>query len=309
MTTPGARLQEFSAIRFRNCGVFLARGCAQRRSLRVLLASLVLSSGALSGPSSLVLAQQPAASAPGGTSSTAPAPGRRSTDTYYFDPKLLDLGRVLPPAPTDDSAITKSEIASMLQIQRDRTPQQAARASADAAVNIYRFADALGNPAPFKKELLPKTDALFARVMYEEGAVVQAGKRSFARPRPFVLEPRIDPIVAKPPNDSYPSGHTIWARTAALILADMVPERRAQILARADEYSYNRVVAGVHYPTDVESGKLAGTALAAFLFASPGFQADHAAAKEELRQALGLPAPAGTRAASDSQTKNAPTVH
>jgi acid phosphatase (class A) len=60
-------------------------------------------------------------------------------------------------------------------------------------------------------------------------------------------------------------------------------------MARADEYSFNRVVAGVHYPSDVEGGKLAGTALAAFLFASARFQPDFAEAKKELREALKLP--------------------
>jgi len=99
--------------------------------------------------------------------------------------------------------------------------------------------------------------------------VIQAGKSSFKRPRPFLLEPRIEPVVDKPPNDAYPSGHSMWARTVGLLLADMLPEHREKIMARSDEYAFNRVVAGVHYPSDVESGKLAATALAAFLFAVP----------------------------------------
>jgi acid phosphatase (class A) len=81
---------------------------------------------------------------------------------------------------------------------------------------IYQFADAIGNPVAFNPQALPKFDSLFRKVLYEEGAVVQAGKRSFKRPRPFVLEPRIEPIVDKPSNDSYPSGHTLWARTVGI---------------------------------------------------------------------------------------------
>jgi len=211
------------------------------------------------------------------------------TRSPYFDAKTLDLGRVLPQPPADDAAVTRSEIELILTLQRERLPHQAERAKGDAEVSIYRFADALGNPPELNKQRLPKFDSLFAKVLYEEGAVIQAGKRSFARPRPFLLDPRIEPIVGKPPNAAYPSGHAMWARTVGLILADMVPERHAQILARADEYSYNRVVAGVHYPSDVESGKLAATALTAFLFVSPSFQSDYAEAKKELREALGLP--------------------
>ena len=61
------------------------------------------------------------------------------------------------------------------------------------------------------------------------------------------------------------------------------------LLARADEFARNRIVAGVHYPTDVEAGKVAGTAIAASLFACPAFQAEEAAAIPELRRTLGLP--------------------
>ncbi|MEJ0034624.1 MAG: phosphatase PAP2 family protein [Gammaproteobacteria bacterium] len=207
----------------------------------------------------------------------------------YFDAKTLDLSRVLPPAPTNDSALTRSEIELMLKIQQERTPEEAARARADASYSVFRFADALGNPEIFNAKSLPKTTSLFRKVTYEEGAVVQAGKRGFKRPRPFVLEPRIEPIIKKPTNDSYPSGHAMWSRVVGLLLADMLPEYSAKIMARADDFAFHRVVAGVHYPSDVEAGKHAGTALAAFLFASPAFQPDYAEARRELRAALKLP--------------------
>jgi acid phosphatase (class A) len=207
----------------------------------------------------------------------------------YFDARALDLERVLPPPPTNDSAITRSEISLMLEMQQERTPEEAARARADASYSVFRFAEALGSPEVFNAKTLPKTNTLFRKVTYEEGAVVQAGKRGFKRPRPFVLEPRIEPIVRKPTNDSYPSGHAMWSRVVGLVLADMLPEHAAKIMERADEYATHRVVAGEHYPSDVEAGKHAGTALAAFLFASPAFQPDYAAARKELRDALKLP--------------------
>ena len=96
-------------------------------------------------------------------------------------------------------------------------------------------------------------------------------------------------MVPKPPSASYPSGHTTWAVACAIVLADMIPERRRQIFVRADEYAHNREVGGVHYPSDVAAGHLAGTALAESLFQSPQFVSDEAAATAELRQGLGLP--------------------
>jgi acid phosphatase (class A) len=74
----------------------------------------------------------------------------------------------------------------------------------------------------------------------------------------------------------------------AIILSSMVPEKRDQIWARVAEYAESRVVGGMHYPRDLEAGRLAGTAMAAVLFSYPQFVADFNAAKTELRAALGL---------------------
>lgn len=217
------------------------------------------------------------------------ATARAGTPPTYLDPAALDLVRLLPPAPANDSKQTRVDLETMLKIQASRTPAEAERARADAAVSIERLADALNDPQVFAKNDLPRTHALFKKILASEVASVGAAKRYYERPRPFVLEPRLEPVIARPHDGSYPSGHSSWVRSVALVLADMVPERRAQILARADEYAHNRVVAGVHYPSDVEAGKLAGTAIATALYASPDFRRDLAAARSELRRALGLP--------------------
>ena len=49
-------------------------------------------------------------------------------------------------------------------------------------------------------------------------------------------------------------------------------------------------MAGVHYPTDVEAGRITASVIAAGLFNDAAFQHDFATAKIELRQALGYPA-------------------
>src|SRR5262249_10212200 len=99
---------------------------------------------------------------------------------------------------------------------------------------------------------------------------------------------RLEPVIATPKSAAYPSGHSTWAHAAGLVLADMIPERRAQILARADEFAHNRSVAGVHYPSDIRAGEIAGTVVAGALFGCVTFQREEAAAEAELRAALGL---------------------
>ena len=208
----------------------------------------------------------------------------------YLATASLNLYRLLPPPPEAGSARERAELDELLKLQATRTPAEVQRARDDANVSVFRFADALGNPPNFTPQALPLLTQLFQRVGQDEGQFMNPAKDAYGRPRPFLTDKRLAPVVAKPPSASYPSGHTTWAVASAIILADMVPERRAQLFARADEYSHNREVGGVHYPSDVAGGHLAGTVLAAKLFDTPRFLADEAAARAELRAALGLPA-------------------
>jgi acid phosphatase (class A) len=221
----------------------------------------------------------------------APDPGGGA----YLTSLSLNLYRLLPPPPEAGSAQERAELDELLRIQADRTPAQVRRAIEDSHVNIFRFADALGSPPNFNAAQLPLTTALFKRIEKDESLFMDSAKDAFGRPRPFLTEERLEPVVPKPPSASYPSGHTTWAVACAIVLADMVPERRRQIFARADEYAHNREVGGVHYPSDVAAGHLAGTALAQLLFQSPQFVTDETAATAELRQALGLPPPPAHR--------------
>jgi acid phosphatase (class A) len=242
-------------------------------------------------PSDVPPARTAPSSAQASDASLRPEPSRGTQRrTQYVDASTLDLVRLLPPPPSNDSAETRAELDQMLKIQKKRTDVQISRAQADADISINRFAHALGAPPGFDVNNLPAVTLLFRRITTDEFVIVGTGKDRFARPRPFVLEPRLRPVVEKPPNGAYPSGHTVWGHTVGLVLSEMVPERRAQLMTRAEEYANNRVVAGVHYPSDIESGRMAATAFAAALFASPAFQTDLAAAKAELRQALSLTA-------------------
>jgi len=87
---------------------------------------------------------------------------------------------------------------------------------------------------------------------------------------------------------SYPSSHATRGQLTAIILANMVPEKSAQIYARGREYGENRIVAGVHFPSDIEGGRLSATAIAAVLMQNDQFKMDFNEAKAELRNVLGL---------------------
>jgi acid phosphatase (class A) len=75
----------------------------------------------------------------------------------------------------------------------------------------------------------------------------------------------------------------------ALTLIDMVPEKRDAILARAEDYGNNRLICGVQYRSDLQASKLLAYSVHAVMSNNPQYQKELAAAKLELRQALGLP--------------------
>jgi acid phosphatase (class A) len=200
--------------------------------------------------------------------------------------KEIDLTQILPPPPANDSAQTKTELGEVLALQVTRTPEMEARAKADAEEDVWRFADVMG--PKFTKEALPKFTAFFDRVVATEGAVVDPAKDVWKRPRPHQLSDLVKPAVKISNSGSWPSGHATVGTLMGIVLSDMVPEKRAEIMARAAEYAHNRIVGGIHYASDVDEGKIAGSVIAAIIMQHDDFKAEFAEAKSELRADLGM---------------------
>lgn len=213
----------------------------------------------------------------------------QAKEATYIDAQQIPLGTLLAPPPADGSARQQADLAAVLTVQRSRTPEEVERAKADVVKSVFRFADVLG--PNFNEANLPKTAALFKAASEDATRVAKAGKQYFNRARPFVASSDVHPTVPEKQSgayDSYPSGHATFGYMSAILLAQMVPEKRAALFARGREYGENRVVDGVHYPSDVEAGRIDGTLVASALMANPEFQQAFAAAKAEVRAALGL---------------------
>ena len=205
----------------------------------------------------------------------------------FADAKEINLLDLLPPPPANDSAQMKAELGEILTIQVTRTPEMAARAVADAEENVWRFSDVIDNPK-FTKENLPKFSAFFDRVVETEGAVVDPAKDVWKRPRPHLYSDLVKPIVPLSKSGSYPSGHTTVGTLMGIVLANMMPEKRPAIMARAWEYGHNRIVGGIHYASDIEAGRIAGTVIAETIMTHDDYKTEYEGAKAELRAALGL---------------------
>jgi acid phosphatase (class A) len=194
---------------------------------------------------------------------------------------------LLPPPPANDSAQMKAELGEILTVQVTRTKAMEARAVADATENIWRFGDVVDSPK-FNAATLPKVAVFFDRLVETEAAVVDPAKDVWKRPRPHLYSDLVRPVVPLSKSGSYPSGHATVGTLMGIELANMLPEKRAEIMARAWEFGRNRVVGGIHYPSDIEMGRISGTVIAQTISTHPDFQQEFEAAKTELRAALGM---------------------
>ncbi len=206
---------------------------------------------------------------------------------HFLPLNVIDIAAILPPPPAADSPVAKAEIAELLRIQASATPAEKAQAVADAKESFFFFADVLG--PNFTAEKLPVALTFLQAVQNAEGEFVNPAKKIFGRPRPPLVDPATKSCeTSMSSSPSYPSGHATFGWLEAVVLAQMVPEKRAAIFARAAEFAHNRLVCGVHYPSDIEAGRISGTVIAAMLMDNPTFRAEFPPARDELRKVLGL---------------------
>lgn len=218
----------------------------------------------------------------------APAP--------YVTPEQMDLLTLLPPAPKPDSDTQKRDLSGVLDVQRHRTVHDVDAAIAEGDASVFHMANVLG--PNFRPDKLPKFSAFIERVMKTTSPLYRGVKNFYQRPRPFLASKQVHPIPSLRDGEydkdkhaytfSYPSGHSTFGAIYAIILSQMVPEKREALFKRGWEYGQHRIVAGMHYPYDVDVGRIDGTVIAYALMKNPDFQKDFAEAKTELRSVLGL---------------------
>jgi acid phosphatase (class A) len=199
------------------------------------------------------------------------------------------MTKLLQPPPCETCEETKAELAELLSLEQSRTPEQEKRASEDVQRSVARFLDGAG--IAFDAAKLGACEGYFFKRRKEEKAIVDAAKSAFCRLRPFKTAGNtLHPVQEAKPDDSYsyPSGHATYGATVGFLLAEMLPEKRAEIYSRINDYAHSRMIAGVHFRSDVEAGKLFGAAIGASLFARTDTRGEFEEAKACVRAATGL---------------------
>lgn len=84
-----------------------------------------------------------------------------------------------------------------------------------------------------------------------------ADKNAVARPRPFDTYTQIIPLITRPKDYSFPSGHTCASFAVALVCLRMLPGKWGILpVVLAGMIAFSRLYLGVHYPGDVLAGFL-----------------------------------------------------
>jgi acid phosphatase (class A) len=210
--------------------------------------------------------------------------------TYYLSPEDEAKLPGLVQFPANSSDQTKAELDYLLSLQNKRTTQEIDRANFIANIgswpNILNPTDPdykdnrkqlfyiAGNVGQwFNDENFPATTQLLLNCIQDIRVTEFRLKRFFKRPRPYHLEPRLNPL-ARINSPSFASGHTLWAFTGAYIFSEVIPEKRDEFIKMAEEVRWSRELLGIHYPSDNEASRLIGWYLLKYWYSNPQFVAD-----------------------------------
>jgi acid phosphatase (class A) len=210
-----------------------------------------------------------------------------SGEANFVSREQVDLVKLLAPPPSDHSPQTQAEILELIQIQKTRTPQEKASAVSDDKLSVFQFASAILGPK-FTLANLPLTEEFFRHLAKDAIAIFNGPKEKWNRTRPFLVSSEVKSCSNQYASGAYPSGHSTFGYLAAIVLADMVPEKKAELFERAAQYAGNRMVCGVHYRSDIEAGRIGGTVIAAFAMQNPQFRKELEEVRKEVRKTLGL---------------------
>lgn len=228
------------------------------------------------------------------TAGTAPA-----TETFTPPPVVhpttpernpavqVDATVFIPAPPEANGAL---ELAERAIVRGPWSAERRQQALEDNAINPFAaFDSVLGDT--FTPENFPATVAVLDRAGRAAGYAGDPVKFLHRRPRPFVTDSAITPCIpdteALRASFSYPSGHAALGWSWALVLAELVPSHADAIIERGRDFTWSRVVCGVHYPSDVQAGRDVGAAAIARLRADPEFARLFDAARAESAAAYG----------------------
>ena len=189
---------------------------------------------------------------------------------YFTKAELPDMTKILPPFPEFESARFVADQSQHLWGKLMRLDEaRAAQAQRDAVYSMQTVIDEMGPlfGLEITKEGTPEIYTILQDVCASCDSIYSGAKAKFDRQRPYAYYNEGTLIPEKEEKHryegSYPSGHTVFFWTSALLLSDINQSNEAMeaLLARGYEFGQSRVIAGYHWQSDVDAGRMAGSVL------------------------------------------------
>ncbi len=232
---------------------------------------------------------------------SVPAAAQQTAAASYLDHAALQaLADAVPPAPVagspeDQADVTASDRLRALE-NTDRWMLATRHAELRPALALAHFDCALG--FRLTAEDSPRLVSILERVLHDANEAAEFAKARAHRPRPVGadLERPACQVVspAGRASPSYPSGSATVGAAYGEVIAALVPDRAAEAARIGHEIAVSRMVCAMHYSSDVAEGEKLGKATFHQIAATPAYQADAVAAREEIARAraAGLTSPA-----------------
>ena len=208
------------------------------------------------------------AEAPAAAATTEAAAGA----VHFLDPSSVDWKSILSPPPDVRSLAGLADLETVLQVQAARTPADIAWAKLIETDDVYAdYGDLFGSW--FAEKNLPVLADFLRQVTADSHKVNKSVKDLYPRRRPPIVEPTVQPCVAIPKTNSYPSGHSLRAYLWAAVLGDIFTDQQVELATRAHRVAWGRIIGGVHFPSDDVGGRMVAQAIAAEMRKSPAYRA------------------------------------
>jgi acid phosphatase (class A) len=235
---------------------------------------------------------------------------------YLAPEQVPDSLALLPPPPTEGSPALTADIAAFRDLTKLQGTPRGVMAVSDANLQFPQvasvFSCALG--VPISEQTTPNLNMLLWRSMTDTALATYKAKNQYVRIRPFVMlktgscTPAEEASLAK--DGSYPSGHSAIGWGWALLLAELAPDRADALLQRGRAFSQSRGICGVHWQSDIEAGRLIGSATVARLHSNAVFGTQMTAARDEIKkaQAAGIAPPSSNCSAEAATIKSSASL-